>query len=47
MLEQSTRVHAARRFGPGVDTEFHIDHDWWANSNLDYRFHLYQQLSDE
>jgi hypothetical protein len=47
MLEQSTRVHASRRFGPGVDTEFHIDHDWWANSSLDYRFHLYQQLCDE
>ena len=46
MSEQSTRVHASHRFGPGEDTEFHIDHEWWANSSLDYRFHLYQQLCD-
>ncbi len=39
--------HLIGRFRTTVDTKFHIDYDWWAKSNLDYRMYLHAQLCEE
>ncbi|MCO6450330.1 MAG: hypothetical protein J5I90_06020 [Caldilineales bacterium] len=32
---------------PTVDTPFHIDWDWWAANDRNYRVYLYEQLCEE
>ncbi|MFN2133354.1 MAG: hypothetical protein ACK2VD_22715 [Anaerolineae bacterium] len=37
----------ARWTRPTLNTEFHIDFDWWEQDNRDLRVHLYQHLCSE
>jgi hypothetical protein len=37
----------ARWTKPTLNTEFHIDFDWWEQDNRDLRVHLYQHLCSE
>jgi hypothetical protein len=32
---------------PTPDTKFHIDYDWWEESNLDLRTYLYTRLATD
>lgn len=32
---------------PTADTKFHIDYDWWEESNLDLRTYLYTRLATD
>ncbi|MFN2221207.1 MAG: hypothetical protein ACK2UH_01530, partial [Candidatus Promineifilaceae bacterium] len=44
MSRPRPKLSAAHLMRPTLDTKFHIDYDWWDQSDLDLKTYLYSRL---
>ena len=44
MSRPRPKLSAAHLKRPTLDTKFHIDYDWWEQSDLDLKTYLYSRL---